>query len=298
MASTPKKPDPNRKRLASERAAEARRRIAEDQRRRRLITVAAAIGAVILVVAVFVVVKVVSGGNDPKSGTPAAAAGPAVTAGLADIPASVFDTIGLGDAKAAPKPTTGSPLTADGKPRVLYVGAEWCPFCAAERWAVAVALERFGTFTGLKQVTSSPTDTYPNTPTLSFSGATYTSSYLAFTGKELQSNQVSGGKYATLDTITGGDKALFDKAGGGYPFVDLGGSSLITGAQYDPAVLKGRTQAQVAAALSQPKSTIALGIVGSANLITAKLCTLTGNKPAAVCSSKAVRTAAAALPTS
>jgi thiol-disulfide isomerase/thioredoxin len=250
------------------------------------------------VVAVFVVVKVVSGSNDPKSGTRAGAASSAVTSELAGVPASVFDAIGTGDAKAAPKPTTGSPLTGNGKPRVLYVGAEWCPFCAAERWAVAVALERFGNFTGLKQVSSSPSDTYPDTPTISFSGATYTSSYLAFTGKELQSNQVSGGKYASLDTITGGDKTLFDKAGGGYPFVDLGGSSLITGAQYDPAVLKGRTQAQVAAALAQPKSAIALGVVGSANLITAKLCTLTGNAPAAVCSSKAVRTATAALPTS
>ena len=298
MAAKSKGPDPNRKRLAAERAAEARRRIAEEQRRRRLITVAAAVGVIVVIVAVFVVVKVVSGKNDPKSGTPAAAAPAAVTSALADVPTSVFDSIGLGDAKAAPKPTTGTALTANGKPRVLYVGAEWCPYCAAERWAVAVALERFGNFSGLQEVSSSPTDVYPSTPSLSFDGATYTSSYLAFTGKELQSNQVSGGSYKTLDTITGSDKALFDKAGGSFPFIDLGGSSLVAGAQYDPAVLKGKTQTQVAAALSQPKTTIALGIVGSANLLTAKLCTLTGNAPAAVCTSKAVKTAAAALPTS
>ena len=40
-------------------------------------------------------------------------------------------------------------LTADGKPEVLYVGAEYCPFCAAERWPVVVALSRFGTWSGL-----------------------------------------------------------------------------------------------------------------------------------------------------
>jgi hypothetical protein len=298
VAAKSKGPDLNRKRLAAERAAEARRRIAEEQRRRRLITVAAAVGVIVVIIAVFVVVKVVAGKNDPKSGTPAADASASVTAALAGVPASVFDTVGVGAAKTAPKATSGAALTADGKPRVLYVGAEWCPFCAAERWAVAVALERFGNFSGLQEVSSSPSDTYPSTPSISFSGATYTSSYLAFTGKELQSNQVSGGKYKTLDAISGGDKALFDKAGGSFPFIDLGGSSLIPGAQYDPGVLKGKTQDQVAAALTQSKTAVAKGIVGSANVITAKLCTLTGNAPTAVCTSRGVRTAAAALPSS
>ena len=299
MASRSKGTDPNRKQLAAERAAEARRRIAEDQRRRRrLITVAGAVGAVVLIVLVFVVIKVVDNSNSPESGTAAESASEVVTSKIAAVPASVFDAIGTGDASAAPKPTSGSALTGDGKPRVLYVGAEWCPYCAAERWAIAVALERFGTFTGLQEVSSSPSDTYPNTATLSFHGATYTSTYLAFTGKELQSNQASGSSYKTLDTITGSDKALFDKAGGSYPFVDLGGTSTVTGAQYDPGVLKGKTQAQIATALSQPKTSIALGVDGAANLITAKLCTLTGNAPTAVCTSRGVKTAAAALPSS
>jgi thiol-disulfide isomerase/thioredoxin len=287
---------PDRKRVAAERAAETRRRIAEDQRRRRLITVAGAVVAVIVVVAVFVVVKVVGGSDSPKSGTPAVAAAAGVTTGLAGVPASVFDTIGRGDASAAPKPASGSPLTGNGKPRVLYVGAEWCPFCAAERWVIAVALERFGDFHGLQQVSSSPSDTYPDTSSLSFHGATYTSNYLAFTGKELQSNQVSGKSYRTLDTVTGGDRTLFEKAGASYPFVDLGGSFVVQGAQYDPKVLKGRTQSQIAAALSQPKTAVALGIIGSANLVTASLCTLTDGAPAAVCSSAGVKAAAAALP--
>ena len=40
-------------------------------------------------------------------------------------------------------------LTSNGKPEILYIGAEFCPYCAAERWAIAVALSRFGTLSPL-----------------------------------------------------------------------------------------------------------------------------------------------------
>jgi hypothetical protein len=87
-------------------------------------------------------------------------------------------------------------LTANGKPLVVYVGAEYCPYCAAERWAAVIALSRFGTFSGLGQTHSSSTDVYPNTATLSFHGASYTSQYLQFQGVETQSNQPQGTGYA------------------------------------------------------------------------------------------------------
>ena len=208
--------------------------------------------------------------------------------------------MGLGDAKAAPQPTKGAALAEGSLPRVLFVGAEWCPYCAAERWAIAAALVRFGTFTNLGQVRSSPTDVFANTPTLTFHGSTYTSKYVAFSPYELQSNQVAGNSYATLDAIPSADKALFTKVGGGYPFVDLGGVAIVHAAQYDPGVLGGstRTPAQVAAAMKDPSTAIAKGVLGSANLLTATICGLTKNQPAAVCSSSAVRKAAAALPSS
>ncbi len=39
------------------------------------------------------------------------------------------------------------------------MGAEYCPFCAAQRWAMVNAFSRFGTFTGLTTTHSSSTDT-------------------------------------------------------------------------------------------------------------------------------------------
>lgn len=294
--STP--PTAAQKRLAAERAAAARERIRADQRRHRLIVVAAAVGAVILLAGVLVVVKLASGSSGPKSGEKARVAPAAVASTLASIPASAYDAVGTGDAKAAPQPTGGAALVSGGLPRVLYVGAEWCPFCAAERWALTTALVRFGTFSGIGQTRSSPTDVDANTPTLTFHGATYSSKYLAFSPYELQSNQVSGNSYATLDPISGPDKALFEKSGGGYPYLNLGGKYLVHSAQYDPAVLGGssRTQAQVAAAIKDPSTAISKGVLGAANLLTADLCKLTKGQPAAVCTSSAVRKATAALP--
>jgi hypothetical protein len=34
---------------------------------------------------------------------------------------------------------------------MLYIGAEYCPYCAAERWPLVMALSKFGTFSNLPQ---------------------------------------------------------------------------------------------------------------------------------------------------
>lgn len=291
------------RRAAEQRAEAARARVAAAQRRRRLITVGSAVAAVMAVIAALVIVKVVTGAGGPKSGQRASTAGSAVLRQVSSVPASVLDAIGAGSATTPPKPITGPALTTSGKPEVFYAGAEYCPYCATERWSVVIALSRFGSFHNLGQTASSPSDVYPSTATLSFHGAGYTSSYLAFTGKELQSNQVVNGAYATLDTLTPAEEALVKKydappltsQAGAIPFIDIGGKYAVSGAEYDPQVLHGKTHAQIAAALSDPSSPIAKGADGAANLITAALCRLTGNRPLAVCTSTGVTTAGAVL---
>src|SRR3972149_2116992 len=52
-------------------------------------------------------------------------------------PPAVFDAVGSGG--VAPRLTrTGAATlrTATGKPIVIYVGADYCPFCASERWSL------------------------------------------------------------------------------------------------------------------------------------------------------------------
>jgi hypothetical protein len=188
---------------------------------------------------------------------------------------------------------------------VLYVGAEYCPYCAAERWAMVVALSRFGTFSGLGQTASSANDVHPSTATLSFHGSSFTSSTLSFTGVETQSNEIANGGYAALDTLSAEDEKLFQTydsppyvdsaSAGSIPFVDIGGKYLISGASYDAQLLQGKTHQDIASALSDPSSPIAQGVDGTANVITAAICTTTSDAPAAVCSSAGVQAAAKKL---
>lgn len=296
-----RKPPPTAaaRRLAAQQALAAASREQQARRRRLLTTVVAPIVLVVVVVAVLVIVKVVAGSNGPKSGTKATTAATAVQAAVTGVPAAVLDSVGKGTVAGAPSALTGAALTADGKPRILFVGAEWCPYCAAERWPLAVALSRFGTLAGLGEVASSPTDVYPNTATLSFHGATYTSDWLSLTAKEIYSNQASGNSYAPLDTLDNADSQLFSTVGkNGFPFLDIGGRYLVSSASYDPGVLTGKTQAQIAAALSDVSSPIAQAVDGAANTLTAAICAVTKNQPAGVCTSAGVTAAAAALPAS
>lgn len=287
-------------RIARQRAQEAiaERRKAEARKRKRLAIAGAAVGVVLLIVLGAVIAKVAT--NGPKSGGAASTvASNDVIAKVTAVPAATLDKIGKGSITSTPKAITGQPvLTADGKPLVVYMGAEYCPFCAAERWATVVALSRFGTFSNLGQTASSSQDTFPSTPTLSFHGSTYTSKYLTFQGVEMQSNQIDGNSYATLDTPTAQQQDLIKKydappyvdsnSTGSIPFIDFANQAMVSGSSYSPQLLAGKTQQQVADALSDPNSDIAKAVGGAANAFTAQLCKLTNNQPADVCSSAAV----------
>jgi Domain of unknown function (DUF929) len=188
-------------------------------------------------------------------------------------------------------PISNSPLASGGKPEMLYIGAEFCPFCAAMRWSMAVALSRFGHFsTALRGFHSSPSDAYPNTPTLTFYKAGYTSQYLTFT--PVENEDVNR---ATLQPTTSAQMALWEKydsssTGVSYPFIDFGNKVVLKTPIVDPSVLAGKSWAQVAAALHQPTSSIGRAELGAANYLTAAICTMTGNAPASVCSASTIQT--------
>ena len=293
-----------RERVEAMRAAQVAK-----QKRQRVLAAVVAIALVLLVVGGFVVAKAagVGSGTDSASTTASGAAPSKVVDAVTKVPAATLDAVGVGTAQAAPRAIKAPALTADGKPRVLYVGADYCPFCAAERWPVVVALSRFGTWSDLGVTESSSSDVFPNTPSLSFHGASYTSDYLSFTGVETAKSEKVNGQYPPLDELDPADQKIFDTynrppytagAAGGIPFLNLAGQYVSSGASYPPDVLKGKSRAQIAAALADPTNDVSKAVNGSANVITAALCDVTKGQPATVCTSPGVKAAAAALATS
>src|SRR5208283_2596186 len=85
---------------------------------------------------------------------------------LTGVSSSALASVGKGSASNAASKPGGSPLTLNGKPEFLYLGADYCPFCAVERWAMEVALSKFGTLSGMEYMISRATD--GNISTLTF----------------------------------------------------------------------------------------------------------------------------------
>ena len=266
--------------------------------RRRLLLAGGSVAVVLALVATLIAVKLTQ--SPARTAPPASSPTTAQVQRLVTtVPAATFDAVGAGTA-AGLDTVAGQPaLTINGKPEVLYMGGEYCPYCAAERWALAAAVSRFGTLSGLSLIHSSPTDVYANTPTLSFAKASYTSKYLAFVpvewfGEAADPSTPFGHVY--LQQPTAQQQALFARYGGSsIPFVDIGNRYFLPQVQYLPSALAGLTWTQVAAAMRDPSSAVAKDIDGAANVITAAICTLTHGQPAGVCHSAGVTAAAASL---
>ena len=273
-----------------------------------------AVGLVVVVVVTLIIIKVTDGSKSSGSST-WQAADPAVVANLTGVPSSVFDTVGVTSSVVSVTPPqqieNQPPLTAKDStgatlPLVLYIGAEYCPYCAAERWATIIALSRFGTFTGLGNMQSYSGDVYPNTPTFTFVKAKYVSKYVAFQSVELYTDvyDPSINYYTKLQTPTPEQQKIlstYDSSkwihgmtpsqDGSIPFISYGNQFFVAGSSYSPATLAGTSREAIAAGLSDPTSPVTQAIITSANYQSAAICTLTGDQPSNVCSSKGVMAA-------
>lgn len=269
-------------------------------RKRQKSSGAAFIAVVVGIALVFVVVLALVHKPTPASPTAAAPAkAPAkVVAQLTSVPTTTFNTVG---SKGALKPILVPPAPVTGKVQFLYVGAEFCPYCATARWPMIVALSRFGTFSNLHLMRSSSADRYPNTPTFTFYGSNYTSPYVNFQPVEIATNQFKNGAYVPLQQQSPAVQALvqqFDAPpyvpannAGDIPFVLIGHRYLFAGAPYLPSLLDGQTWSQISGQLAQGTSSTATAIVANANELTAAICSLDGGQPAGVCASPGVNSA-------
>lgn len=254
------------------------------------------VGLLVLAIVALAVVRIVSnhaGGGQP--GATSALIGQKVASSItSDLASAPLKNV-PGQGWARPSTPKGQLPDVHGKPVFLYMGAEYCPYCAAERWAIVVALDRFGTFKGLRYMLSSGTDVYANTPTVTFHGATYASSYVDFEPVEMTTRNPN----TRLETPTPAQTAYFtaNNPQTAIPFVAVGGRFVWISSAYTPGLLKGLTWSQIASDVDHPKpGSVGGQILQNANILTAAICSADGQKPARVCSSPVIKSLATTLP--
>jgi hypothetical protein len=252
------------------------------------------VGIVAIVLIIIVVINQTAGGN-VNTGTPISAA---VASAIEHPSASVIQAVGSGGQPGQMVRLPGNTILKDagGKPMVVYVGAEYCPFCAAQRWSMVYWLSQFGTFKNLTEIKSSSSDVYPNTNTVTFYKSTYTSSTIDFSFAETEDVNRN-----TLMTPTSQAAGLFLKydtppyttQAQGFPFIDIGGLYGLYATSYSPSLLAPNsvplTWDQIAAKLKNPSDPVTQAIVGNANIMTAATCIATQDIPASVCSSSTIQ---------
>lgn len=257
----------------------------------------ASVGVVVIVLIIIVLINQVGGTGNTNGGPPLSAT---VASAVLHPNPSVIKTVGSGGQPGELVRLPGNSVLRDssGKPMVVYVGAEYCPFCAAERWSMVYWLSQFGTFKGLTQISSSSTDVYPNTASFTFYKTSYTSSVVDFAGFEILDR--SQNKLMTASTLaqslfTKYDTPPYTTQAAGFPFIDIGGLYVLYSTSYSPNLLKNLTWDQIASKLSNPNDPVTQAIVGNANIMTAATCIATGDVPASVCSSSTIQAIEPAL---
>lgn len=277
----------NRKRFAERQAAKQQAALQARRDRNRLIGLTSVVLAVVIVAAL-IIVKVAGGGGGSSasvSSPPAGTAVPAATMSrLASIPVSTLVSAPTGGVVTPVQAISDPSLKVDGKPELLYIGAEYCPICATERWAMYVALSKFGTFSPQPgRIHSAVRD--GDIETLTFYKTRYTSPYLTFTPVETTTNQPDGASYVTLQTPTTDQLKLWEShTDQSYPWLDFGGKEELTSAQFNPEDLVGESFNQIASDIGNNSTTIGAAVDASAKVLIQTICkSMTGGKPASVC---------------
>ena len=172
---------------------------------------------------------------------------------------------------------TDEPLKRpSGKSLVFFMGAGFCPFCAAERWAIVEALKNFGSWEGLTEDKSADHDEkYFNVPTLNFARAKYSSEHIEFVGRETADRnfepleQLNEKDYEILDTFDP-DQII--------PFLLIDGQFMQVGAGYSPKLIEGMDHSQVKSELENPNSEIGKAMREEIDNISALICKSIGGK--------------------
>lgn len=159
---------------------------------------------------------------------------------LTTVSDATLSQIGVQSDVAAPTVISPpNPITFNNKPEILYIGAEFCPLCAANRWSMIVALSKFGNFSNLQYMISAVDD--GNYSTLSFRNASDVSQYISFVSVENEDRD-----HNILQVPNQTEQNLWNTYNpNAYPFIDIGGSFVVKSEMYNSAALNGLSWMQI-----------------------------------------------------
>jgi Domain of unknown function (DUF929) len=179
------------------------------------------------------------------------------------------------------------PHLSGGHPLTLFLGGQFCPFCASMRWPLVKALSRFGTFSGLGQINSQQgSDGFTSIGTYDLTKAVFQSDYVTLRMVEVA--DVNGNPLQQPDAETAALLNQFDPQGS-IPFVFVGGS-YVAQLPYSPALLQGKSFQQILNEVnSSNPGEIGRAIDAEADRMTAIICKTDGAQPAEVCNQPAIQ---------
>lgn len=262
----------------------------------------------IVVVVIVVIGAFIWYGN--REQTASVAVSPSVYKSLTSIKPALLSQVGTGGLDSSSsslstvlKTVKSAPVLKGptGKPEVFYMGGEYCPFCAAQRWGMIVALSRFGSFPTAPTALVSGEDSIS---TFSFYKSSYQSKYIDFVPVEVEDNsQPTPNALQTLTPAQTKIVSTYDAppytssdGAGSFPFISVGNQYVSAGSYYPPTVIMGQSYSAISSAINDPTTDISRDILGSANYLTAEICTLTNNQPANVCTADPIPTIQGKLP--
>jgi Domain of unknown function (DUF929) len=242
----------------------------------------------VVVVAAAIVIFILVANQGGSDGPIGQAVPASLVAEVTSVPPSILAKVDAGGLPNPLRTISGPALTSGGKPELLYVGGEFCPHCAANRWSLVNALSRFGAFSNLHYMRSAASD--GDIATFTFIGSTYSSTYLTFLPLENEDRA-----HNILQALNAQQTQLFSTLGNnGYPFLDFAGKYANGGANafaggFDPNILSGADWTRIAGALKNASDPITQAVIGNANYETAAICTLTHDQPASACGTSTIK---------
>ncbi|HJS65285.1 MAG TPA: DUF929 family protein [Nitrososphaeraceae archaeon] len=167
--------------------------------------------------------------------------------------------------------------TNNGKKLIFFLGAGFCPYCAAGRWAIVEGLRKFGEWKELIENHSASTnEKFLNIATFDFSHSKYESSFGEFRGIEIADRDSKAKE--KLEKI---DKEILGTYNPDHliPFLLIDGQFMQFRTGINPESLEKLNHEEIRKIIRDENSVVGKSIIDESNIIASLICKSIDNIP-------------------